>query len=179
MLRRSILYILPLILLSSCIDWDGDPVSPNNVEGYQPIYMAAADAYNVYATTPQDLKNPGKIYIFNDYLFINEINRGIHVIDNSDPSNPVKLSFINIPGNKDIAVSSNILYADNITDLVALDISDVQNITVEKRIKDAYDKSNQFYPTGVFNVYFECVDTAKGVVVDWKLTTLKDPKCYR
>ena len=45
------------------------------------------------------------------------------MIDNSNPSTPVIIAFIPIPGNVDIAVVDNILYADNYIDLVALDIS--------------------------------------------------------
>ncbi|HHN47860.1 MAG TPA: hypothetical protein ENN08_02830, partial [Bacteroidales bacterium] len=52
------------------------------------------------------------------------MNQGIHVVDNSNPASPQIISFIAIPGNYDLAIRGNILFADSYIDLVALDISD-------------------------------------------------------
>jgi hypothetical protein len=46
--------------------------------------------------SPTSLTAPGKIFYYNGYLFINELNTGIHVYDNHDPSNPRNVGFINI-----------------------------------------------------------------------------------
>ena len=61
--------------------------------------------------------------------------KGIHVIDNSNPSSPKNIAFIDIPGNIDLAVKGNMLYADLYTDLVTLDISNPLNV-VKKNIID-------------------------------------------
>ena len=76
----------------------------------------------------REMIKTGKIYIKGDYIFINEKKEGIHVIDNSDPSNPRNISFIAIPGNLDIAVMGNILYGDSYTDLVAVDITECLSV---------------------------------------------------
>jgi hypothetical protein len=78
----------------------------------------------------------------------------------------------------DVAVKGHTLFADNITDLVALDISDVNNIQLSKRIKDVYPITNQLYPTG-YSGYFECADTTKGFIVGWIEADLIEPQCYR
>ncbi len=75
--------------------------------------MNEADARKIEVLSPKSLTNPGKIYTYGSTLFINELNAGIHVINNSNPQNPVPLKFIKILGNVDIAVKDNILYADN------------------------------------------------------------------
>ena len=64
--------------------------------------------------------------------------KGVHIIDNTSPSHPVNLGFIEIPGNADIAIKNNILYADSYVDLVALDISDVNDIREVDRVKDIF-----------------------------------------
>lgn len=97
----------------------------------------------VKAESARELDRPGKIYVKGDYLFINEIKKGIHVINNSDPGNPRFVSFINIPGNGDIAVRDQILYADSFSDLVALDISDPENAKETGRVKDVF-KNGEF-----------------------------------
>ena len=86
----------------------------------------------------QELENPGKIYIKDNYLFINEIKKGIHVIDNTNPSAPKIISFIQILGNVDIAVKNNILFADSYTDFVALDISNPKDVKEVSRTNNVF-----------------------------------------
>src|SRR5690606_36232817 len=43
------------------------------------------------------MERPGKLYVKENYLFINELKKGIHIIDNSNPSNPTAIAFVNIP----------------------------------------------------------------------------------
>jgi hypothetical protein len=89
--------------------------------------------------TPQALIHPGKMYVKDKYLFINEIKAGIHVIDNGDPANPKFVSFIKIPGNGDLAVRDNILYADSFSDLVAINIQDPLNVKEEGRVENVFE----------------------------------------
>ncbi|RYF45452.1 MAG: hypothetical protein EOO39_51230, partial [Cytophagaceae bacterium] len=84
------------------------------------------------------LVNPGKIYTKDGYLFINELKMGIHIIDNRDPANPKPVAFINIPGNGDMAVRDNFLYADSYMDLVTLDISNLTDIHEVARSQNVF-----------------------------------------
>lgn len=127
---------------------------------YQPVYMSYADLRaSVASELPKDLVNPGKIYIKGNYLFINEIDKGIHVIDNTNPSSPINIGFINIPGNIDMAVMGDILYGDSFIDLVAIDISDPSNVKMMKRIENVFP--DRKYAWGYQ------FDPSQGVVVDW------------
>ncbi|GLU56268.1 LVIVD repeat-containing protein [Dyadobacter frigoris] len=82
---------------------------------------------SVKVLPPREIEDPGKIVFKDKYLFVSEIKQGVHVIDNSDPSNPAFISFIQIPGNGDIIINENVLYADSFCDLVSLDITDPAN----------------------------------------------------
>ncbi len=122
---------------------------------YEPVYRTL-DQIRVNPTVegPRDLKDPGKIYLYGTTLLINERSEGVHIVDNSNPSAPIRTAFITIPGNVDIAMRGNTLYADNYIDLLAIDISDLQNIRVTKRVEDAFrDYGN---------------DPVKGLLVDYK-----------
>ena len=91
---------------------------------FTPVYKTVEEVRsNIKSTAPTAIKAPGKLFIIGNYIFLNEIDKGIHVIDNSNPAAPQNVGFINIPGNVDVAVKGNILYADLYTDLVALDIT--------------------------------------------------------
>lgn len=147
-------------------------------EGYKPIYIEKSAINTVRSGGPEPLVNPGKIYLYNTLVFVNERGRGVHVVNNATPSSPVKTHFIHIPGNYDVAIRNNMMYADNASDLITLDISDLTNIQVKNRIQGVYSVERQMYPDFATG-YFECADTTKGFVVGWTKTELVNPKCFR
>jgi len=153
--------------------------SSYTVEGFKPVYIPEAEAKTIKTLPPQDMVIQGKIYIKDHYIFVGDVNLGVHVIDNTDPRTPRKIAFIQIYGNHDISIKDNILYADNLQDLVAVDISDLNNPVEVKRIEGVYELLNQHYPENVNGgTYFECVDPSKGIVAGWVPATLTDPDCW-
>lgn len=113
---------------------------------YSPIYRSLSDIRKaVKSENPRDIYQTGKIYYYNGYLFINEPNHGIHVINDQNPSSPENVSFIDIPGNIDLAAAGNILYADSYTDMVAIDISDPGNVKVTSRVENVFPVRNYNY----------------------------------
>ncbi|MDA3952619.1 MAG: hypothetical protein PF485_03165 [Bacteroidales bacterium] len=132
-----------------------------------PVYITYEELRSsVQVESVRALENPGKIYFYNDFLFINEYLKGIHVIDNSDVSSPQNIAFINIPGNVDISIKDDIVYADSYVDLVAIDISDINNITQANRLLDIFP---YILPPYDINYRVDEVNHDKGVVVSWEL----------
>lgn len=173
------LRIPPLLLIWLLIDgcWrPAPPEPPTSGDIYRPVYAPAADIRIVQTLPPQPLQNAGKIYIKDQYLFINEVGRGIHVVDNHNPARPIQLSFVSIPGNQELAIKDSILYADNILDLVALNIANPANVRVVRRVENAFPYSS--YPLAT-NVRFECPDPTRGVIVRWEKAAVDNPECYR
>ncbi len=171
-----------LITILFCVGCDviefEDTEEVGIVEGVRPIYAPAENWDEIIATDPQPIRNLGKIYYKDPYIFVNERYKGIHILDNTDPANPIAIGFIQITGNEDIAIKGNILYADNVTDLVAIDISNLQNIELKSRTKDLYSSRKKSFPDG-FSGYFECIDPNKGIVVGWESVSLENPSCIR
>ena len=162
----SLLLVLMILGLLSCKDEIFEERTLN-----VPVYLNYEEfRESVTQGDPRDLEKPGKIYFKDNYIFINEIAKGIHIINNTDPSNPVNISFINIPGNVDIAVKNNILYADSYIDLVALDLSDLSDIHLTQRIKDVFPYS---LPPSGNNFGYDEVDEERGVVIDWDVKRVK------
>ena len=141
--------------------------------GNAPIYMSYEEL-RASITTQQNvnLDNPGKIYFKDNYIFIVEEQKGIHVFDNSNPSSPVKKTFVKIPGVVDISVSGNILYADSFIDLVILDLQDINNIhevgRVEEILRYAVPPVDNDYPMGN-------IDQERGVVIGWEVKKIREP----
>ncbi|MGB0524464.1 MAG: LVIVD repeat-containing protein [Flammeovirgaceae bacterium] len=161
-IRQIALFILFLGALQSCEDHCEETVTYIR---YDPIYKGY-DAIRAEAgfKTAQDLHHPGKIYLYGQYLLINEINEGIHIFDNSDPSNPQNLGFFNLPGNVDMAVRNNILYADSYIDLVTIDISDITNPSLISRTEE------------VFPYGYNYLVSEKGIIVDWTETEVTEKR---
>ncbi len=113
---------------------------------YKPVYKTLTEARaNMKSSAPRDVENPGKIYLYGNYIFLNEVQQGIHIIDNSQPTAPKNVAFINIPGNVDMAVNGNILYADSHRDLVAFDISNPKQAVAKKFITNVFEHRSAYY----------------------------------
>lgn len=111
------------------------------------------------------LDNPSKIYLYDDYLLVNDKNKGVHIYDNIRPYRPQHLGLINIPGNLDIELKEGILYADSFIDLVAIDLTNFPEITEVKRIKDIFPY-DPYQVTGK-DFYFSA-NPENGVVIDYR-----------
>ncbi|RPH32554.1 MAG: hypothetical protein EHM93_08740 [Bacteroidales bacterium] len=137
-----------------------------------PVYMSYSSFRSGFKKTePQDLNNVGKIYFKDNYLFVNEPGKGIHVIDNSNPSNPLKVAFYEILGNVDMAINGNILYADSYIDLIAIDISDINDPKEVGRVKNIFP---EIVPEGDINYQYANIDHQKGVIIGWEVKTVTE-----
>lgn len=137
-----------------------------------PVYMPFNDFRASFRKTEaRDSITPGKIYFKDNYLFINDPGKGIHVIDNSNPSSPQKIAFYEILGNVDMAIKGNILFADSYIDLLAIDITDVNNPQEVGRLKNVFP---EIMPEGDIWYPYACVDRSKGVIVGWEVKTVTE-----
>lgn len=152
-----------LMFLSGCKDTTHEEIT---YKANVPVYMGLDEFRGAVKTTgPRALVNPGKIYFKDNFIFVNEFHEGVHVINNANPSAPETVAFVQIPGNVDIAVRNNILYADSYIDLVAIDISDPANPVEVDRVKDAFPK---VLPEPDMNYPVYGLDFSKGVVTGWE-----------
>lgn len=106
---------------------------------YNPVFMTRTDLENsISLNVPREIGTPAKIYTKDNYLYVSEAGVGVHIINNSNPLAPVKLGFIKVLGCYDMAIKGNTMYVDNATDLVAIDLSNLSQISVTERIVNAF-----------------------------------------
>ena len=135
---------------------------------YNPIYQSYEEIRaDIKSETPRDMENPGKIYFYQNHIFINEYLKGIHIIDNTNPQNPTPVSFIPVLGNIDMAIKNDQLIVDNYTDLVTLDISDLQQIRVVNRQEDVFSPQGGFDENGLI-VGYDPEEITEEVNCDWQ-----------
>jgi hypothetical protein len=97
-------------------------------------------ATSISVLPAQPMRAAGKIYFKDGLMYVNEPGKGIHIINNNNPANPVPLKFLKIPGNYDLAIKGNTLYADSYVDLVAFDLSDISSIREVNRLEGIFRK---------------------------------------
>lgn len=161
------LFLLSLLSVAGCTDKITETYLANS-----PIYMSYEDLRaSVTTEASSPLLKPGKIYFKDNYIFINEQMQGVHVFDVADPSNPTEVAFITIPGNVDIAIKENVLYADSYIDLVAIDLSDLTNIHEIGRMEDIFP---YLLPATDREYRMAKIDSEKGVVLGWEIKEVSE-----
>lgn len=145
---------------------------------YVPVYAQVATIQQISVSPATPTLTGGKIYASGQYIFQNDLNRGIHIIDNSVPSNPHKVAFLEIPYSTELAVKGNYLYTNSVSDLLVFNLQNPTQPALVKRVKDAFPMINQEYPP-YSGVSFVCPDPSMGIVVDWKVEIVDNPKCRR
>ena len=174
-MRKLIWFLISSLFLFSC---DPQPVGFRPPDIYLPVYGSLSNVKQYTVEPAKSTVQAGKIYAYQNFIFQNDLYTGIHIIDNKDQK-PVKVAFLNIPLNTDIAIKGNYLYANNYTDLVVFDITDPAHPQFVKRVSNVFPTVNQDYPPFT-NVYFQCPDKSKGVVVRWeKNDSIPLPNCRR
>lgn len=171
LIKASITLLVLTASLTGCMDRTVERITYTaNV----PVYMSFSEfRSNFQKSEPVEITLPGKIYFKDGFLFVNEYGKGIHVIDNSDPANPEKIAFYEIMGNVDMAIKGNILYADSYIDLVAIDITDINDPKEVGRLMNIFPEvvpeGDRWYP-------YAMVDKSKGVIINWEVRTVTEER---
>ena len=144
------LLLLLLLSFSSCLE-DQCDATRTFIE-YESVFVQPSEfrVDNIEYFESRLLENPGKIYYYESTLIINEKYEGIHLYDNSDPSAPSYLGFISIPGNLDVSIKNDILYADNYVDLLSIDITNFKDPKLLNRQEEVFKVYNLNENLGYF-----------------------------
>lgn len=169
MKHTFLILILVGSVLQGCIGFGGDDdfVEPQRfipTNNYEPVFFPKSELDNsILLTDSQNITNSGKIYVVDNLLFVSEKQRGFHVFDNSNPTNPQQVKFIRILGSTDLAVRNNILYVNQATDLITLQYDyNTDNLVLLKRVKNAFPSLRS--PNGQ-----NAPEYQDSVVIAWKL----------
>ena len=170
------------VLLSSCWDFGTRPRNnPRTVLGYKPTYTNDSSLFRIQTMGPQPVKFAGKIYVKDNLIFQNDIGWGVHIIDNSNPAAANRIGFIRVLGNSEMSIKGNYMYVNSFSDLVVIDVSNWQNVTEVKRLKNSFyvGGSSHYIPLPEHGVYFECPGyyTDK-IQMGWVKDSVSTYSCY-
>lgn len=159
-MKKIGILLIALVFFQSC-DFDNQVPSLDTIQTYLIATPLKSDLVTfkeeaVAISEPEPIIESGKIYAYKNYVFVNDVYRGFHILDNTNPSSPQNIGFIKLEGNNDISIKDDRLYADSYGDLVIMDISDIQNITLAKRMENAIYQ--EFWCTVGFDVEWPTAD---------------------
>ncbi|MEO1448683.1 MAG: hypothetical protein AAFV07_04100, partial [Bacteroidota bacterium] len=170
--RNPLLWLSTLALLCSAFLFQSCVRDRCNMEytyaRYTPVYLSSTEFVSAVEVQPaRAMVNPGKIFLKDQYLFINEVAKGIHIFDNQNPESPQALAFLNVPGNYEIAFNCDKLYLDSSKDLLVFDMKDPAQPQLIYRLPNALPHITQYQG---YNA-----DPNKGVVVEWVREVVTEP----
>lgn len=144
------------LLTTSCLN-DDIPTSAYEAK----LMNRSAFEKSTTLSESRTITNSGKIYIKDNFLFVNEVNEGFHIFDNRDPQKPKNIMFLNVLGATDIAIKNDVLFINNSTDLIAITINqETKELTIQDRIKNAFPQ--KISPDG-----FDNNTPQDQIIIDW------------
>lgn len=161
---------LVIFVFSSCEDKVTETVTYKINE---PIFMPEATFRSSVKVSPQPqaINVLGKMCFYNGYLYISEPEKGIHIVDNTVPSNPQLVGFIELLGNADLSIRNGLLYADSFIDLVWFDIIDPSKPILKGRLENVFTKALPVITENNYGIdYAACYSSDNnGVIVGWEV----------
>lgn len=172
---RFSLRIFSLIVVSSLLMVQISYTCSPAPDRFRPVYLTFDALRSAVRSEPaRSLKDPGKIMVKDQWIFVSERFEGVHIIDNSDPTSPRGIAFIRVPGNIDLAMKENILYADSYVDLVAIDVNNPAEAFATGRLENIYP-NEPLVEEEIF--WSEEIDPTKGVVIGKELVESSGGSC--
>ena len=182
-MKKKALILISLVTFTfvACNDSDDLPKGVNEYVIATPLTtdLITFKEEAVEVTDPIDIVESGKIYAYGNYIFVNDLYRGLHVLDNTNPTSPQPIKFIKLEGNHDISIKNNKLYADSYGDLVIMDITDINNIGDVKRMENAIYQ--EFWCTVGFDVEwpqadaydYSNLDANREAIIGWETSRVR------
>lgn len=166
-MKKIILFLflsISTLVLNGCFGYCDDCSQNIQTDPYKAVILErSVFESSVKTLSNQNIIKSGKIYIKDNLMFVNDVNKGFHVYNYSNPQNPIKIGFIQILGATDLSIRNNVIYINQAVDLVTLTYNPTNNsIVVNHRNKNVFPQKNS--PNGTFPYV-----TVNQIVVDWKL----------
>lgn len=157
------LFLLLILLFTSCIKDNNNPKNTDIVdpryffEAIVPIYAPISKVKEyVKFQNPKSTVNAGKLLVYRNWIFLVEKKEGVHIIDNTNPSNPQKIGFITIPVAEDIHLKNDVLYSVGSNFILSVDVSNVRMpsvLSITTDIGGYYSDSNRTYKDSFVYAY--------------------------
>jgi len=163
MKKISLLIIAVSLAVVGCKDKQFQKYTAN-VPVYTDFETFRATLGTVQYEAAKDIEQKGNIYFKDNFLFILDNFEGIHILDNSNPASPVNKGYYAITGITGMSIQDQYLYVNAYTDLLVIDVSDVDNPAEVGRLESTFE-----YTVPSYDPQYPLaeVDPSKGIITGW------------
>ena len=85
-IRWQVFTVIGIVLLFSGCYKDNNVRLTKTYTIYSPVYKSKEAVLTaINGNSSEAIEHAGKIYIKGNFIYLNEVNKGIHIIDNSNP----------------------------------------------------------------------------------------------
>ncbi len=164
---KKILFLLlsTSLVLSACKDKSYQKYMAN-VPIYTDFEEFRSTLGSVKFESSKPIQQKGNIYFKDNYLFIIDSYKGIHVIDNTNPSSPSNIGYYAVTGITGMEIQDNYLYINSYVDLVVVDVSSILQPTEVGRVENVFETAipehDPQYPIAE-------IDPTKGIITGWEV----------
>lgn len=146
---KHLFYLFLVLILLGCVDNTEDIYRYSKIISQSkeyPVYLDMSEIGNIQVKTGLPQETPFKIVSNNNYYFVGDMLKGIHVYKKNAGSVSY-LCFIECRYIKDFEVVGNLLFCNNLVDMVVLDVSNPLQTTILHREKNYFNRFTS-YKTG-------------------------------
>ena len=160
-MKKIVLLLLLPFLCGSC--WPTDNRNFNEPQYKAVIIDRSVLENSIAIQNARPISTSGKIYIKDNLMFVNDVNKGFHVYDYSDPKNPIQIQFITAPGATDLAIRNDALYINQAVDLVTATYDQAtKKLVVNNRNRNVFPQKQA--PNGLYGYTKD-----NEIIIDWTL----------
>lgn len=157
---KAISFMILLTGLFACTKKEATTI----YSSYKPILMDKGRiTTELFLAAPRPNNILGQMRRMGDYMLVLDYGQGLHIIDITNPAQPVKKGFYSIPACIDFEVKDNMVYANNYRDFVMIDFSNINQPMQARREANAFDIDVKA-PDGL-SVYKGLTDIPAGTVI--------------
>lgn len=159
---KHLIALILALMLQGCWGYgiDDDAALPPAEQNFKAVTMQRSAFENAISLSgPKEMTQAGKIYIKDNLMYVNDVNKGFHIYNYADPDNPVAISYIAAPGATDLAIRGNNLYINQAVDLVTVAYTTTA-ITVTGRNRNVFPQKEA--PDGSYKNLSE-----NEIIINW------------
>jgi len=164
-MKKIFLFLFSIFIFVSCEDEYKSSYSYEySAMVNYPVYYDASDILvDIQVTPPVTHVSPYKIAFNDKYLFVGEMMKGIHVYEKTGEHSVSPLCFIECKLSKAFDVIDNLLFCNNFTDMLVINISNPLQATISHRQKNHFNNYNNYLTD--MNIPY---DETYGYIIDYK-----------
>ena len=157
--------VVILIVFTGCKDKQFKKYTAN-VPVYTDFETFRKELGTVKYESAKTIEKKGNIYFKDNYLFILDNFKGIHIIDNSNPASPVNKGYYAITGITGMAIRNQYLYVNAYVDLIVIDVTNIDSPIESGRVENIFEYA---WPSHDPQYPLAEVDPSKGIITGWEI----------